>query len=199
MSEEISKKEYQTKKAAYNLEKSRLESQLQVQYRGDDGYNATVLSALKILSKAKDIFSSPVTPITDKQMLLHFLFSQIILKEGVISCVLNKPFSFILSDNVLTAKNEHNEENIIPKIESCELEGTQGFDGNLGAFSEGSKKWGFEPHFLIKKQGLKPKFKPSVQSGWELITSFEQLKKHRISIASNKDSLRYAVERLGLY
>ena len=166
MSEEISKKEYQTKKADYNLQKARLESQLQVQYRGDDGYNATVLSALKILSKAKDIFSSPVTPITDKQMLLHFLFSQIILKEGVISCVLNKPFSFMFSDDMLTAEDNQKETITPPKIESCELVDTQGFDGNFGAFSEGSKKWGFEPHFLIKKQGLKPKFKPSVSTGW---------------------------------
>lgn len=34
MSEEISKQEYQVKKAAYNLEKARLESQLQNQYKG---------------------------------------------------------------------------------------------------------------------------------------------------------------------
>lgn len=104
----------------------------------------------------------------------------------------------MFSDDMLTAEDNQKETNTPPKIESCELVDTQGFDGNFGAFSEGSKKWGFEPHFLIKKQGLKPKFKPSVSTGWELITSFEQLKKHRISIASSKDSLKYAVERLGL-
>ena len=55
MSGEIGKKEYLTRKADYNLQKSRLQTQLEVKYRGDDGFNITVLNTLKILSKAKDI------------------------------------------------------------------------------------------------------------------------------------------------
>ncbi len=103
MSEEISKKEYQTRKADYNLQKSRLQTQLEVKYRGDDGFNVTVLNTLKILSKAKDIFTATTRSLTDKQMLLRLLFKQIVLQEGIISCSLNQPFSFILSDNVLKA------------------------------------------------------------------------------------------------
>lgn len=136
MSEEISKKEYQTKKADYNLQKSRLQTQLEVKYRGDDGFNITVLNTFKILSKAKDRFTASTKSLTDKQLLLHLLFKQIVLQEGIISCILNQPFSFILSDNVLKATGN----DITPKNESCELQETQGLLGNFGGISDALKK-----------------------------------------------------------
>ena len=51
---------------------------------------------------------------------------------------------------------------------------------------------------LLKKQGLKPKFKPFALGGCERTISFEQLKTHRNAIVSCKDQLKYAITRFGL-
>ena len=162
MSEEISKKEYQTRKADYNLQKSRLQTQLKVKYRGDDGFNITVLNTLKILSKAKDIFTATTRSLTDKQLLLHLLFKQIVLQEGIISCILNQPFSFILSDNVLKATGN----DTATKTESCEPEEAQGFEGNFSSNSSLTKNALCEPQNIIKKQEVRLQNLTSVQCGW---------------------------------
>ena len=142
MSEEVSKKEYQTKKADYNLQKSRLQTQLEVKYRGDDGFNATVLNTLKILSKAKDIFTATTRSLTDKQMLLRLLFKQIVLQEGIISCILNQPFSFILGENKLRSITK----DTIAKTESFELQEYQGLQADLGGVSDGLSEKPTEPY-----------------------------------------------------
>ena len=162
MNEEISKKEYQTRKADYNLQKSRLQTQLEVKYKGDDGFNVTVLNTLKILSKAKDIFTATTRSITDKQLLLHLLFKQIILQEGIISCILNQPFSFILSYDVLKATGN----DTATKTESCELQKSQGLQANFDGFSEGIKNERFEPQILLKNQEVRSQNLTSVLSGW---------------------------------
>ena len=162
MSEEISKKEYQTRKADYNLQKSRLQTQLEVKYRGDDGFNATVLNTLKILSKAKDIFTATTRSITDKQLLLHLLFKHIVLQEGIISCSLNQPFSFILSYDVLKST----ENDTATKNESCELQKSQGLEADFDGFSEGIKNERFELQILLKNQEVTSENATSVLSGW---------------------------------
>ena len=162
MSEEIGKKEYLTRKADYNLQKSRLQTQLEIKYRGDDGYNITVLNTLKILSKAKDIFTATTRSLTDKQLLLHLLFKQIVLQEGIISCILNQPFSFILSYDVLKATGN----DTATKTESCELQESQGLQADLGGVSDALKKRGFEPQILFKNQEVTSENATSVLSGW---------------------------------
>ena len=162
MNEEISKKEYQVRKADYNLQKSRLQTQLEVKYRGDDGFNATVLNTLKILSKAKDIFTATTRSITDKQLLLHLLFKQIVLQEGIISCILNQPFSFILSDNVLKATGN----DTATKTESCELQEFQGLQADFDAISGALKNERFEPQILLKNQEVTLKNATSLSFGW---------------------------------
>ena len=194
MNEEISKKEYQTRKADYNLQKSRLQTQLEVKYRGDDGFNVTVLNALKILSKAKDIFTATTRSLTDKQLLLHLLFKQIVLQEGIISCILNQPFSFILSDNVLKATGN----DTATKNESCELQESQGLQGDFDGFSEGVKNERFEPQILLKNQEVRSQNLTSVLSGCERTISFDLLQPHRNAIVSCKDQLKYAITRFDL-
>ena len=169
MSEEIGKKEYLTRKADYNLQKSRLQTQLEIKYRGDDGFNVTVLNTLKILSKAKDIFTATTRSLTDKQMLLRLLCKQIVLQEGIISCILNQPFSFILSDNVLKATGNDTTQ----KLQSCELQESQGLQADFDGFSEGVKNERFEPQILLKNQEVRSKNLTSVLSGWSELAVFE--------------------------
>lgn len=88
-----------------------------------------------------DIFTATTRSITDKQLLLHLLFKQIILQEGIISCILNQPFSFILSDNVLKATGN----DTAPETESCELQKFQGLQADFDGFSEGVKNERFKP------------------------------------------------------
>ena len=135
MAEEIDKKEYKTRKADYSLEKSRLETQLNVLYMGDDGFNATVLNMLKILSKSKSIFQSNTSQ-TNKQLLLHLLFSHIVLKEGDVTCNLNEPFCYLLSDEPIRAIGNDTAQ----KLQSCELQEEQGLEADFGVISEGVKK-----------------------------------------------------------
>ena len=120
---------------------------MEVKYRGDDGFNSTILNTLKILSKAKDIFTATTRSITDKRLLLHLLFKQIVLQEGIISCSLNQPFSFILGDNVLKATGN----DTATKNESCELQEYQGLQADFDGFSEGVKNEQFEPQNILKK------------------------------------------------
>ena len=135
---------------------------MEIKYRGDDGFNVTVLNTLKILSKAKDIFTANTRSLTDKQLLLHLLFKQIVLQEGIISCILNQPFSFILSYDVLKATGN----DTAPKTESCELQEYQGLQADLGGVSDALKNEGFEPQILFKNQEVRPQNLTSVLSGW---------------------------------
>lgn len=166
MAEEISKKEYQQRKADYNLQKSRLQTQLDVKYRGDDGFNITVLNTLKILSKAKDIFTASNRPIIDKQMLLRLLFKQLIIKEGKVACIPNEPFSSILGENRLKSITK----DTTAKTGSCELQSLQGLEADLGAVSDGMREMPSEPHVvpnntLIYKE--KSRFeKQLIKTGW---------------------------------
>ena len=198
MNEEISKKEYQTRKADYNLQKSRLQTQLEVKYRGDDGFNATVLNALKILSNAKDIFTATSRSLTDKQMLLRLLFKQIVLQEGVISCILNQPFSFILGENKLRSITK----DTIAKTESFELQEYQGLQADLGGISDGLSEKPTEPYIaphnslIYKEKNCSEK--QFIKIGCQNLMDLSTLKTHRNAIVSCKDQLKYAITRFGL-
>ena len=135
---------------------------MEVKYRGDDGFNVTVLNSLKILSKAKEIFTTTTRSLTDKQLLLHLLFKQIVLQEGIISCILNQPFSFILSDNVFKAAGN----DTAPKNESCELQEYQGLQADLCGISDALKNERFEPQILFKNQEVRSQNLTSVLCGW---------------------------------
>ena len=114
------------------------------------------------MSKAKDIFTATTRSLTDKQLLLHLLFKQIVLQEGVISCILNQPFSFILSDNVLKATGN----DTAPETESFELQESQGLETDFDAISGTLKNERFEPQILLKNQEVRSQNLTSVLSGW---------------------------------
>lgn len=144
-----------------------------------------MLNTLKILSKAKDIFIATTRSLTDKQLLLHLLFKQIVLQEGIISCIFNQPFSFILSDNVLKAAVN----NAAPKLQSCKLQEYQGLQADLGGIANALKNERFEPQILFKNQDVRPQNLTSVLSGWGgwivLAVAFRQrsfLRAHKLSL-----------------
>ena len=122
------------------------------------------------------------------------MFKQIVLQEGIISCSLNQPFSFILSDNVLKATGN----DTATKTESCELQESQGLRADFDAISGTLKNERFEPQILLKNQEVRPQNLTSVLSGCERTISFDLLKTHRNSIVSCKDQLKYAITRFGL-
>ena len=153
-----------------------------------------MLNTLKILSKAKDIFTATTRSLTDKQLLLHLLFKQIVLHEGIISCSLNQPFSFILSYDVLKATGNDTAQ----KLQSCELQESQGLQADFDGFSEGVKNERFELQILLKNQEVRSQNLTSVLSGCERTISFDLLKPHRNAIVSCKDQLKYAITRFGL-
>ena len=113
-------------------------------------------------TKAKGIFTATTRSLTDKQLLLHLLFKQIVLQEGIISCILNQPFSFILSDNVLKATGNDTSQ----ETESCELQESQGLRADFDAISGTLKNERFEPQILLKNQEVTSENATSVSCGW---------------------------------
>ena len=75
-------------------------------------------------------------------MLLRLLFKQIVLQEGIISCSLNQPFSFILSDNVLKATGN----DTAPETESYEIQELQGLQADLLDSTDNLSKKPLKPY-----------------------------------------------------
>lgn len=99
----------------------------------DDGFNETVLNMFDLLTSAKRVFKS-ATDIKNKQLLLHFIFEKLELKEGVISYKLKSPFCYtkaacsMSSISPVATKNTRNCE----LIENTELNGDFGvISGNF--------------------------------------------------------------------
>ena len=90
------------------------------------------------------------------------MFKQIVLQEGIISCILNQPFLFIHSYDVLKATGN----DTATKNESCELQESQGLQADFDGFSEGVKNERFEPQILLKNQEVTSENATSVLSGW---------------------------------
>ena len=122
------------------------------------------------------------------------MFKQIVLQEGIISCSLNQPFLFIHSYDVLKATGNDTAQ----KLQSCELQESQGLQADFDGFSEGVKNERFEPQILLKNQEVRSQNLTSVLSGCERTISFEQLKTHRNAIVSCKNQLKYAITRFCL-
>ncbi len=142
---EIDKETYTVKNNALLLEKSRTETKINAHGKADDGYNDTLLNLFDIAHNAAGIFSASKN-IDKKRLLLSFLFDRLELDEGRLGYSLRFPFSEFQ--------------------EITELKGSCGFDADFGGNSAGSEKALCEPQKSLKKQELKPEFKPSVQSGW---------------------------------
>ena len=159
LDDEIDKQTYEDKRDELNLKKGRLEDEIRAHGKADDGFNETVLDLFELVNHIGDTFSKGKS-IANKQLLLHFIFKKLVLKEGNIGYELNPPFSYIESS--LSSEGSNGGAN----GGSCELKENQGFEGNFGTNFAPSKNALCEPQNILKKQEVRPQNLTSVQSGW---------------------------------
>lgn len=107
--------------------------------------------------------------IENKQLLLHFIFKKLVLKEGNIGYELNPPFCYMESS--VSSDRSNNGQN----SKSCEPEETQGFEGNFSPNLSLTKNTLCEPQNILKKQEVRPQNLTSVQCGWSEFAVFEQI------------------------
>ena len=158
LDEEIDKQTYEDKRDELNLKKGRLEDEIKAHGKADDGFNETVLDLFELVNRIGNTFSKGKS-IENKQLLLHFIFKKLVLKEGNIGYELNPPFSYIESS--LSSGGANGGVN----GGSCELEETQGFEGNFSTKFAPSKNTFCEPQNILKKQEVRPQNLTSVQCG----------------------------------
>ena len=160
LDQEITKDEYEIKRDEYKLERSRLELLKKSHQVADDGFNETVLNMFDLLTSAKSVFKSN-TSVQNKQLLLHFIFEKLELKEGVISYKLKSPFCYTKVDSSMSsmspvpAKNAKNWE----LIENTEL------NGKFGVISGNFDEDVWEPCRSAENKGLSTCCENPVQFG----------------------------------
>ena len=186
---EIDKQTYEDKRDELNLKKGRLEDEIRAHGKADDGFNETVLDLFELVNHIGDTFSKGKS-IANKQLLLHFIFKKLVLKEGNIGYELNPPFSYIESS--LSSEGSNGGAN----GGSCELKENKGFEGNFGTNFAPSKNALCEPQNILKKQEVRPQNLTSVQSGcpdWTIIElrTVRILRAHRAEVLSVKEQLSY--------
>lgn len=194
LDDEIDKQTYEDRRDDMQLKKSRLESEIKAHGNADDGFNEVVLDLFDLVSHIGETFSGGHS-IENKQLLLHFIFKKLVLKEGNIGYELNPPFCYM--DSSASSDRSNNGQN----GQSCELKETQGFEGNFGTNFAPSKNDLCEPQKMLKKQEVRPKNLTSVQSGCPRCTIFEQqtlrnLREHRAEVLAIKEVLAYVREKL---
>ena len=160
LDQELTKDEYEIKRDGYKLEKYRLELLKNSHQIADDGFNETVLNMFDLLSSAKSIFKSS-TDIKNKQLLLHFIFEKLELKEGVIRYKLKSPFCYTKENSSVSTLSPVSVQN----AEFCELKENQGFEGDFSPNLSPSKNGLCEPQILLKNQEVRPENLTSVQFG----------------------------------
>lgn len=135
------------KRDELNLKKGRLENEIKAHGEADDGFNEVVLDLFDLVSHIGKAYASGKS-IENKQLLLHFIFKKLVLKEGNIGYEFNAPFCYmessVSSDRSNGGKNGG----------SCEPKGTQGFAGNFSPISGISKNVLCEPQNIIKKNKM---------------------------------------------
>ena len=194
LDEEIDKQTYEDKRDAMLLKKGRLESEIKAHGKADDGFNEIVLDLFDLINHVGDAFSMGKS-IENKQLLLHFIFKKLVLKEGNIGYELNPPFCYMES-SVFSDRSNNGQNS-----KSCEPEETQGFEGNFSPNLSLTKNALCEPQNILKKQEVRPQNLTSVQSGCPDWTIFELqtlriLREHRVEVLAVKEQLSYVRQKL---
>lgn len=110
-------------------------------------------------TSSKIVWGGMGKSIENKQLLLHFIFKKLVLKEGNIGYELNPPFCYMEGSASSQGSNGGANNG------SCEPEETQGFEGNFSPNLSITKNTICEPQNIIKKQEVGPQNLTSVQSG----------------------------------
>ena len=98
--------------------------------------------------------------IENKQLLLHFIFKKLVLKEGNVGYELNPPFCYMESS--VSSDRSNNGQN----SKSCKPEETQGFEGNFSPNLSLTKNTSANRKISLKNKRLDLKIQPPVQRGW---------------------------------
>lgn len=159
LDDEIDKQTYEDKRDDMLLKKNRLEAEIKAHGAADDGFNETLLDLFELVSHIGSTYASGKS-IENKQLLLHFIFKKLILREGNIGYELNSPFCYM--DSSASSDRSNGGQN----SGSCEPKGTQGVEGNFSPILGTSKNAFCEPQNIIKKQEVRPQNLTSVQCGW---------------------------------
>lgn len=91
---ELSKEQYEEKRADLQLQIEEAQAQLKVHRKADDGFNDTLIGLFEIASAAQELFQKS-NDIEQKRLLLRFIFEKLLIREGTIYYKLNFPFSEI--------------------------------------------------------------------------------------------------------
>lgn len=157
---EITKEEYEIKRNKCRVEKLRLEDKIKAHNKADDGFNNTTLLMFNLLSSASKIFQSNIN-IEDKQMMLHFIFKELTLKEGIVNYKLKKPFSLVDK----SYPKAHVLENDKTRTKSFELKENQWVKDDLKGTNLEVEDEAFEPQIILKNQEVRCQNPTSVQYG----------------------------------
>lgn len=103
---ELTKEQYEDKRAELQLNIERNRDKLKAHGKADDEFNDTLIGLFEIASASKELFHKS-KDINQKRLLMRFIFESLQLKEGTIYYKLNFPFSNIeLNSNT---KGNHSE------------------------------------------------------------------------------------------
>lgn len=113
-----------------------------------------------LLTSAKRVFKS-ATNIKNKQLLLHFIFEKLELKEGVISYKLKSPFCYTKINSSMSSMSPVATKNTKKweLIENTEL------NGDFGVISGNFDEDVWEPFGSVENKGLSTCFENPVQFG----------------------------------
>ena len=89
---ELSKEQYEDKKAELQLNIERSKDKLKAHGKADDDFNETLIGLFEIASASKELFHRS-KDINQKRLLMRFIFESLQIKEGTIYYKLNFPFS----------------------------------------------------------------------------------------------------------
>ena len=89
---ELSKEQYEDKRAELQLNIERTRDKLKVHGKADDDFNETLIGLFEIASASKELFHKS-KDISQKRLLMRFIFESLQIKEGTIYYKLNFPFS----------------------------------------------------------------------------------------------------------
>ena len=187
LDDEIDKQTYKDKRDEMNLKKSRLESEKKAHGGADDGFNEIVLDLFDLVNHVGDAFSMGKS-IENKQLLLHFIFKKLVLKEGNVGYELNPPFCYMEIDTDFKSGGG-----------SCEPSGHTGFSTDSVENSGLQKMTSANREKCCKNNGLQSKLQPvfslaalAGQSSNDIIT---RLRAHRAEVLAIKEQLDFVRQK----
>ena len=193
LDDEIDKQTYEDKRDEMNLKKSRLESEIKAHGVADDGFNEVVLDLLDLVCHIGDTYRLGKS-IENKQLLLHFIFKELKLREGNVGYELNAPFCYMESSE--SSQDSNNGEN----GQSCEPSENKGLQANFGQNLMSENLFTGNRILCCKNNGLQSKLQPvftlAAPAGQSSNCIISRLRAHRAEVMAIKDQLDFVRQKV---